>query len=188
MPLLVGLDGVQKMSKSLGNYIGINEPPKEIFGKVMSLGDDLMRTYYELTTDVPMPEVERILAGHPMEAKKFLAQTLVSMYHGEAAGREAGAEFDRVFSQREIPEEIPEVTVPASELTEAGRIWIARLITLAGMAGGTREARRLVEGGGVTLGGEKVSDPAAEVLVATGSILRVGRRRFARLVREGGGG
>jgi tyrosyl-tRNA synthetase len=187
-PLLVGLDGVQKMSKSLGNYIGVSEPPSQIFGKVMSLGDDLMRSYYELTTDVPMDEVERILAGHPMEAKKRLAETLVTMYHGEAEGAEARREFERVFSQREIPEEMPEIAVPAAEFTEGDRIWIARLITVAGMAGGTREARRLVEGGGVTLDGDRVTDPAAEVAVRTGAVLRVGRRRFARLVREGDGG
>jgi tyrosyl-tRNA synthetase len=188
MPLLVGLDGVQKMSKSLGNYIGVSEPPKEIFGKVMRITDDMMRTYYELTTDVPMEAVDRLLSGHPMEAKKHLAQTLVSMYHGEAAGEEARREFERVFSQREIPEEMPEVTVPADELTGSGRIWIARLLTLAGMAGGTREARRLVEGGGVTLDHEKITDPTAEVAVKTGAVLRVGRRRFARLVRDRGEG
>jgi tyrosyl-tRNA synthetase len=188
MPLLVGLDGVQKMSKSLGNYVGVSELPDQIFGKVMSIGDDLMRTYFELTTDIPMPEVERLLSGHPMEAKKRLAQTLVSMYHGEAAGEKARAEFERVFSQREMPEEMPDIVVPDSERAASGRIWIARLITLAGMAGGTREARRLVEGGGVTLDGDRVTDPAAEVEVRTGSVLRVGRRRFARLVRDGDGG
>jgi tyrosyl-tRNA synthetase len=166
----------------------VSEPPSQIFGKVMSLGDDLMRSYYELTTDVPMDEVERILAGHPMEAKKRLAETLVTMYHGEAEGAEARREFERVFSQREIPEEMPEIAVPAAEFTEGDRIWIARLITVAGMAGGTREARRLVEGGGVTLDGDRVTDPAAEVAVRTGAVLRVGRRRFARLVREGDGG
>lgn len=183
MPLLVGLDGVQKMSKSLGNYIGVSEPPSEIFGKTMSIGDELMRTYYELATEIPMDEVERILAGHPMEAKKRLAWTLVAMYHGKEAADEARRGFERVFSQRELPEELPEFVVPAGEFNEQGAIWIARLLTLAGLAGGTREARRLIEGGGVSIDGEKITDPAALVEVRTGTVLRVGRRRFTRLVR-----
>jgi tyrosyl-tRNA synthetase len=181
MPLLVGLDGVQKMSKSLGNYIGISEPPSAIFGKAMSISDAMMPTYFELATDVPMVEVKRLLAGHPMEAKKRLAHTLVAMYHGEAAADEAQAGFERVFSQRELPTEMAVVAVSPAELKEGGTIWIGRLLTLAGMAASTREARRLVEGGGVALDEEKITDPNADVVVRDGAVLRVGRRRFARL-------
>jgi tyrosyl-tRNA synthetase len=184
MPLLVGLDGVQKMSKSLGNYIGISEPPAQIFGKAMSISDSMMPAYYELATDVPMEEVKNLLAGHPMEAKKRLARTIVAMYHGEAAADEAQAGFERVFSQRELPTEMPDVDVPTGELKEDGTIWIGRLLTLAGMAGSTREARRLVEGGGVTLSDEKITDPNADVAVSDGAVLRVGRRRFVRIRRS----
>lgn len=184
MPILVGLDGVQKMSKSLGNYIGISEPPAEIFGKVMSIRDDLMKTYYELATEVPIDQMTQLLAGHPMEAKKHLAHTIVQMFHGIEAAEEAQAGFERVFSQRELPTEMPDVAVPTGELKEDGRIWIGRLLTLAGMAGSTREARRLVEGGGVTLSDEKITDPNADVAVSDGAVLRVGRRRFARIRRS----
>jgi tyrosyl-tRNA synthetase len=183
-PLLVGLDGAQKMSKSLGNYVGISEPPDQIFGKVMSISDDLMRTYYELTTDVPMSEVEKLLAGHPMVAKKHLAHTLVAMYHGAAAADAAQQGFERQFSQREVPEEIPDLVVPESELKDGGTIWIGRLLTLGGMASSSREARRLVEGGGVFLDSERVTDPDAAIPVRSGAVLRVGRRRYARVKTE----
>jgi tyrosyl-tRNA synthetase len=180
-PLLVGLDGVQKMSKSLGNYVGISEPPNQIFGKLMSIPDDLMATYFELATEVPMDQVQSLLAGHPMVAKKTLAGEIVRLYHDGSASEAAQAEFERVFREHALPEEIPEVQVPRSELKEDGRIWIGKLITLAGLAGGSREARRLVEQGAVTLDSEKVTDPNADVPVKAGTVLRVGRRKFVRL-------
>jgi tyrosyl-tRNA synthetase len=183
-PLLVGLDGSQKMSKSLGNYVGISEPPGQMFGKLMSITDDLMPTYFELATEVPMDQVERLLAGHPMVAKKSLAREIVQIYHGEPAAEAAQAEFEHVFSERELPEEMPEVAVPRAELKAEDRIWIGKLITLAGFAGGTREARRLVEQGGVTLDGDKILDPSSDVTVKPGAVLRVGRRKFARLTVE----
>jgi tyrosyl-tRNA synthetase len=183
-PLLVGLDGVQKMSKSLGNYVGISEPPNQIFGKLMSISDDLMPTYFELATEVPMDRVQSLLAGHPMTAKKSLAQEIVRLYHGEAAAETAQAEFERVFSEHELPEDMPEVLIPGSELKEDGQIWIGKLITLAGLAGGSREARRLVEQGAVTLNSEKVTDPNADVPVKPGVVLRVGRRKFTRLTLD----
>jgi tyrosyl-tRNA synthetase len=183
-PLLVGLDGVQKMSKSLGNYVGISEPPNQIFGKLMSISDDLMPTYFELATEVPMDRVQSLLAGHPMTAKKSLAQEIVRLYHGEAAAETAQAEFERVFSEHELPEDMPEVLIPRSELKEDGQIWIGKLITLAGLAGGSREARRLVEQGAVTLNSEKVTDPNADVPVKPGVVLRVGRRKFTRLTLD----
>lgn len=181
MPILVGLDGVQKMSKSLGNYIGVSEPPGEIFGKAMSIGDELMRSYFELATDVPMEEVETLLTGHPMVAKKRLAHELVRMYHGAEAADQAQAGFEHTFSDRQVPDEMPEVAVPAAELKEGGVIWAGKLLTLTGMAGGSREARRLIEQGGVSLDGEKITDPDADLAVADGQVLRVGRRKFARL-------
>jgi len=183
-PLLVGLDGVQKMSKSLGNYVGISEPPDQIFGKLMSIADDLMPTYFELATEMPMDQVEQLLAGHPMTAKKALAGEVVRMYHGEAAAAAAQAEFERVFSAQQMPEEIPEFRIPRSELKEDGRIWVGRLLTLTGTAPSGREAKRLVEQGGVTLGSEKLTDPNAAVSIEPGQVLRVGRRRFVRLLLD----
>jgi len=181
MPILVGLDGVQKMSKSLGNYIGVSEPPGQIFGKAMSIGDELMRSYFELATDVPMAEVEALLTGHPMVAKKRLAHELVRMYHGQEAADRAQADFEHTFSERQLPEEIPDAVLSAAELKEGGTIWAGKLLTLTGMASGSREARRLIEQGGVSLDGAKITDADADVKVQSGQVLRVGRRKFARL-------
>ena len=181
-PILPGLDGVQKMSKSLGNYVGISEPPDPMFGKLMSMPDQAMATFFELATEVPMERVEQLLSGHPMSAKKALAHEIARLYHDEAAADAAQAEFERVFSQHELPEEMPEAQISREELKEDGRIWIGKLLTLTGMAPSTREAKRLVEQGGVTLGTDKVTDPNGDVRVETGQVLRVGRRRFVRLV------
>jgi tyrosyl-tRNA synthetase len=128
-----------------------------------------------------MDQVRDLLAGHPMVAKKTLAREIVRLYHDESASEAAQAEFERVFSEHALPEEIPAVQVPRSELKEDGRIWIGKLITLAGLTGGSREARRLVEQGAVTLDSEKVTDPNADVPVKPGAVLRVGRRKFVRL-------
>ena len=187
MPLLTGLDGVQKMSKSLGNYVGIAEPPNEMFGKLMSIPDDLIPSYFELCTDVPMDQIRAIAAGmgngtvHPMDAKKRLAREIVSIYHSRKVAEEAQAEFERVFSQRELPSEMPEVHLPPSAFKE-GRIWVVRLVTLAGFASSNGEARRLVTQGAVTIDGVGIGDANAEVEVATGQTLRVGKLKFARLV------
>jgi tyrosyl-tRNA synthetase len=183
-PILVGLDGVQKMSKSLGNYVGISEPADQIFGKLMSIPDEAMPTYFELATEIPLDRVRSMLAGHPMVAKKALAHEIVRLYHDEAAAQAAQAEFERVFGEHRLPDEIPEVPIPRAELKEDGRLWIGKLLTLAGMAPSTREAKRLVEQGAVALNDEKLSDPNGEVAVETGMVLRVGRRRFARLVLD----
>ncbi|MDO8684026.1 MAG: tyrosine--tRNA ligase [Armatimonadota bacterium] len=186
MPLLPGLDGVQKMSKSLGNYIGITEAPKDMFGKAMSIPDDVMPMYYELATNVPMDEVRQIEQGisagtvHPMEAKKRLAFEITKIYHSEEAARAAQEEFERVFSQRETPTEIPEAIIPGDQFRD-GKIWIVRLLTATCMAKSNGEARRLVEQGGVTLDGERIDDMNAELQISDGQILRAGKLRFARL-------
>jgi len=186
MPLLPGLDGVQKMSKSLGNYIGITESPKDMFGKAMSIPDDIMPLYFELATELPEEEVRAIEQGlkdgslHPMEAKKRLASEIVTIYHSVEAAQAAREEFERVFSQREIPTEMPELVVPADQLQD-GSIWIIKLLTTAGMAKSNGEARRLVEQGAVTIDGERVADVNAELEIKDGRILRAGKLRFARL-------
>lgn len=186
MPILVGLDGVQKMSKSLGNYVGVTEPPKDMFGKLMSIPDELMRSYFELCTDVPLEEIDKITQGlesgklHPMDVKKRLGREIVTIYHSAEAAAEAQAEFERVFSQREIPEDMPELVLEASDL-ENGSIWAPKLLVKAGMASSNSEARRLIQQGAVTLDGERITDPSASTALVDGQILRAGKLRFARI-------
>lgn len=181
MPILPGLDGVQKMSKSLGNYIGINEPAKEMYGKTMSLPDELMLTYFELVTAVPLEELAAIrqgLAGgslHPRDAKMRLAREIVTMYHGPEAAREAEREFRQVFQQHDLPQEMPELTI------KEDRVWLPRLMVQAGLAPSTSEARRLIRQGAVKIDGERVIDPDAEIEVREGRVVQAGRRKFARL-------
>lgn len=185
-PLLVGLDGVKKMSKSIGNYIGITEDPQEIFGKAMSIPDALMPAWFLWATDLPDEETAVILdpeRTHPRDAKVALAKAVVRRYYDAAAADSAAAEFRRIFSQKEQPSDIPEFTVPGEELSE-GRIWIVRLIVLAGFAGSNGEARRVVKGGGVKIDDVKIEDEKAEVEVVPGAILKVGKRRFARLALD----
>jgi tyrosyl-tRNA synthetase len=178
MPLLIGLDGVRKMSKSFGNYIGIAEPPDEMFGKVMRIPDELMRQWFILCTDVPEHEVDAILAGHPMEAKKRLAWEIVRLYHGEKAADRARAEFERVFQQRELPSDIPTVTVPR----ELQGMPIADLLVALELVPSKNEAKRLISEGAVELNGERITDWRQVVPVRTGDIVRVGKRKFAKLV------
>ncbi len=183
MPILVGLDGVQKMSKSLGNYVGIAEDAGAMFGKLMSISDGLMPNYYTLLTDVPDAESAALIAANPMEAKKRLAGAIAATYHGDEAAAAARSEWERVFSQRQRPQEIEEKSIPADAFKEDGRIWIGRLLTAAGLAPSSREARRLVEGDAVQIEGEKITDPDAEIPFRDGMVVQVGRRRFARVVR-----
>ena len=189
MPLLVGLDGVKKMSKSLGNYIGVAEPPNEMFGKLMSISDDLMVQYFELCTDVPLPEIRQIEAElksgklHPMEAKKRLACEIVTIYHSAEVAEKAQEEFERVFSARELPSEIEPIRVPKSAFKD-GKVWIVRLLTTAGFAASNSNARRLVEQGAVTLDDEKITDVNAELPIKEGQILHVGKLKFGRIEIE----
>lgn len=183
MPILVGLDGVQKMSKSLGNYIGVSEPPQSMFDKLMSISDTAMPEYYRLLTDVPQTEFGPLTQEQPMEAKKRLASVLTRMYHSTDSAAHARDEWERVHSRREIPAEIPEVTVPAEAFKENGLITIARLLTTATLATSGREARRLAEQGGVAINGEKITNPDAEIDLQDGSVVQVGRRKFARVRR-----
>ena len=180
MPLLVGTDGVQKMSKSYENDIGISEAPNDMFGLVMSVPDAAMRDYFVLVTDFGLDEIEAELAKGPRAAKASLARRLVKMYHGEEAAAGAEAHFDRVFKNREEPEEIDELVVPGADL-EDGKIWIVDLVVRAGLAQKNNEARRKVEGGGVKIDGEKIEDPSAKVALVDGQVLRVGKKGFRRL-------
>lgn len=186
MPILEGLDGIQKMSKSLGNYIGVYESAREMFGKTMSLPDELMIRYFELVTKVSVQEVrglETLLREgkiHPRDLKMRLAREIVGIYHGPEEADKAQAEFVRMFQQKEAPDEMPEVYVGELRLPD-GRIELVTLLVSTGFAASRGEARRLIEQGGVRLRDEKVSDPLAAVDVASGDILKVGKRKFARL-------
>lgn len=187
LPILEGLDGVQKMSKSLGNYIGINESPQEMYGKTMSLPDALILRYFELVTPVSLEELAAIRAGladgslHPRDAKMRLAREIVTFYHGAEAARLAEEEFCRVFQRHELPSEVPEVKVARAGL-DGGRIWLPRLLVLAGLAASTSEARRLIQQGGVRLDNRRVEDPDLEIELNQSALLQVGKRKFARVV------
>jgi tyrosyl-tRNA synthetase len=183
MPILVGLDGVQKMSKSLNNYVGVSEPAHSMFEKLMSISDGMMPDYYRMLTEVPESTYAPLVREQPMEAKKQLAAAIAGGYHGNDAAAAARAEWERVHSARQLPEEISEVPIPADAFNPDGKIWIARLLVTAGLSGGTRDARRLVEQGGVAIDGEKVTDPDAAIDLRDGMVVQVGRRRFARVRR-----
>ncbi len=189
MPLLVGLDGVKKMSKSLGNYVGISEPPAEMFGKLMSLSDALMPMYYELCTDVAMDEVAALTdAGqtHPREAKKRLGREIITLYHGAGAAQAADDEFERVHKEHQVPDDMPDFAVPAEICDADGHVRVSALLVAAGLAPSSGEAKRLVLQGGVSIDGEKITDAAASVLVQTGQVIKVGRNRFVRLMAPAG--
>lgn len=187
MPILNGTDGAAKMSKSLGNYIGISESPQEQFGKVMSIPDSLMREWFELCTDLPAHEITLLCDStqtHPRAAKERLAIEIVTGYHSAEAAAAAVADFKRRFSDGLLPEHIEDVPV-SSDLITDGRIGILNLIKSAGFAASTSEARRLVEGGGVLLAGCKITDPRLQVTLAEKPILQVGKRRVARMIPPG---
>ncbi len=185
-PLLVGLDGTEKMSKSLGNAIGITDPPEEMYGKVMSVPDSLIPHYLEFCTEVPLDEVQsvahRLAEGtvHPRDAKARLAREIVRLWHGAKAAEAAEAAFRRVFVNKELPEQIPEGLISRDELVQ-GKARVAKLLVLLGLAESNSEARRLISQGGVSIDGTRVRDIDTEVVVQDGLILRVGRRRFAKV-------
>ena len=181
-PLLIGLDGSDKMSKSLGNYIGVDESAKEMFGKAMSIPDALMRDYLTLLTDLRDEEINGLLGAqtHHREAKERLAREIVEQYHGADAADEQAAEFRKVFSQKELPSDMPDLELEGDEVGEGG-IGLIALIRKAGFAPSNSEARRLIQQGGVSLDGEVINDPNASVCPADGTVLKVGKRRFKQI-------
>jgi len=174
MPLLVGLDGVNKMSKSLNNYVGINEPAGEQFGKLMSASDDLMITYYELLTDIDLDEVK---AMHPMEAKKRLAAEIVERFHGHGEGQKAREAFEKQFSKGELPENIPEATLAG----EAGSLWVVHALAQAGLTQSNGEAIRLIRQGALSVDGEKIADKDCRLEAGGPYLIKLGKRKFLRL-------
>lgn len=186
MPILEGTDGVQKMSKSLGNTIGITESPQEMFGKVMSIPDALMPRYFELLTDVPMEEIERMekaagsSQGSPREWKARLGELIVGSYHGDEAGRKARENFDHVFREKQAPLEIAEYLVPI-DLLRDGRVVMSKLLVSSGLIPSVREAKRLLAQGGVEVDGKGISGENIAVHVSDGMVLQAGKRKFIRL-------
>ncbi len=182
VPLIEGTDGVRKMSKSYGNAIGVAEPPREMFGKLMAISDALMPRYFELLTDRASEEIARLSGpdSNPRESKEALARDVVARFHGvEAAAREA-EEFRRVFSERQSPTEVSDVEVPTAAFKN-GAIWVVRLLVSLGFASSNGEARTLVKQGAVEIDGKRVSDDSSDVPLKDGALLRVGRHRFVRL-------
>jgi tyrosyl-tRNA synthetase len=189
VPLLEGTDGVQKMSQSIGNYVGIDEPADQMFGKLMSIPDGLIAKYVLLCTDGGAEEAARIEAGlaagslHPNEAKRAMARAVVDLYHGEGAGAEAEARFDLVHREHETPVDVEEATIPEEAIRD-GRVWLPRLLVAAGFSPSNAQARRDIEAGAVRLDGDQVTDPHLELAPRdlAGKVLSVGRRKFVRLV------
>ncbi|EGK70655.1 Tyrosyl-tRNA synthetase, TyrRS [Methyloversatilis universalis FAM5] len=183
MPLLEGLDGVNKMSKSLGNYIGVSEPANEIFGKVMSVSDDLMWRYYDLLSFRSTEEIAAFrqdIAGgrNPRDVKVLLAQELVGRFHGQAAAEAALADFESRFRQGGIPEDLQDTVLD----TAGAGIAIAQALKAAGLTGTTSEALRMIDQGGVRLDGDKISDRGLVLAAGMSVVAQVGKRKFARLV------
>jgi tyrosyl-tRNA synthetase len=184
MPLLEGLDGINKMSKSLGNYIGVTDTPKDMFGKIMSISDELMLRYYELLSHVSIDELKKLKEGltknnvHPKECKKSLAGEIVARYHGEQAAIKAKEEFEHIFKNKGLPDDIPVFNLKNNE-----EIWLPGLMKEAGLAKSTGEGIRLVKQGGVSVNSEKWTDPNKN-LPAGEYLLRVGKRRFLKIVAK----
>ena len=186
MPLLEGLDGVQKMSKSLGNYIGITEAPDEMFGKLMSISDDLMWRYFELLSFRPMSEIEKFReqiagGGNPRDIKFLLGIEIVDRFHGAGEGVKARDSFIERFQKGALPENLAELTVTA---TEGGGIGLALLLKEAGLVASTSEGMRMVKQSAVKIDGEKASDPRQEIPRGTNAVFQVGKRRIARVTVE----
>ena len=189
LPLLEGTDGIQKMSKSYGNYIGLTDAPEDMFGKVMSIPDELMIKYYRLASSVPVDEIDAIEQGlandelHPNKVKRALARNIVASYYDEDIAQSAENEFDVVFKKHEIPDDVPTF---AADLTpnDDGLVYVAKLLVDAGMAASAGEARRLIDGGGVKVNGQALAPKLynVEPAMLEGATIQVGKRKFAKLV------
>ncbi len=183
MPLLEGLDGINKMSKSLGNYIGINEPPDEIFGKIMSISDELMLRYYELLSDLSLLQLEKLKTGikdgtvHPMEAKKSLGREIVMRYHGPTAALAAEENFVKRFRDNQVPDGMECITLTV----EGGKTLLCKVLAETGLVKSNSEGRRAIQQGGVKVNTQKVSDENLELTGGRQYILQVGKRRFVKV-------
>jgi len=184
LPVLAGVDGSQRMSKSLGNYIGIDEPANETYGKAMSVPDELIYPYFELISDVSLSELKEIQkqlkdpSVNPRDIKKYLARTIVKMYHGEKASDEAEKAFEKIFVDKDLPDDMPEFTFDKSSYR------IDDLLIQTKTADSKSNARRLIQQGGVSINGEKISDPFATIELNSEIVLKVGKRKFAKIYQQ----
>jgi tyrosyl-tRNA synthetase len=174
MPLLEGIDGVKKMSKSYGNYVGITEPPGEMFGKIMSISDQLMVKYYELLTEENLAKVRKM---RPRRAKAELAKKIVQKYYGQAEAKEAEQEFEKVFVRRDFPDKIKEIRIPEK------KIWVVDLLVKAGLSTSKNEAKRMIAQGGVKINQKRIEDCDIDLLMDKEYIVQVGKRKFRRIIR-----
>lgn len=187
MPILIGLDGKAKMSKSSGNYVAVDDPPSQMFGKLMSIPDELIVSYAELASDIPESRIsqmrELLAAGdvNPMGLKKELAASITETYNGPGSGEEARKEFEQVFSKGGLPDDIPELDCSGRE---GEALWIVPLLTEAGLTKSNGEARRLIQSGAVSIEGEKVEDIDLRVDIGDSLVIKVGKRRFLRLTKK----
>jgi tyrosyl-tRNA synthetase len=178
MPILVGLDGKEKMSKSKGNYIGVTDEPNDMFGKVMSISDEMMENYYTLLTDFPAEKISELVNSaktHPKEAKVLLGKTIVAHLYNQEAADAAAAHFEKVFAQKQLPDEIPEFELAKEPISVKQLLLTCKLVETGG------EAKRLCAAGGVSIDSNKVSDPNLQVTPSNGMIIQVGKRKFAKI-------
>jgi len=178
MPILVGLDGKEKMSKSKDNYIGVTDEPKDMFGKVMSISDGMMENYFTLLTNLTTEKIAELVSPdktHPKQAKVLLGKTIVAQFYDKSAAQTAAAEFDKVFAQGQLPDEIPEVEIPAEPIAASKVLLACELVSSGG------EAKRMIKQSAASIDGKKLNDPNAEITPKDGMVIRVGKRKFARL-------
>ncbi len=178
MPILVGLDGTEKMSKSKGNYVGVTDQPNDMFGKIMSISDDMMENYFTLLTDLPTDKIAELTDSsktHPKDAKVLLGKTIVTQFYNEATAQLAAAEFEKVFAKKQLPDDIPEFELPEELISVKQLLLACKLVETGG------EAKRMCSQSAVTIDGQKVTDPNAEITPKDGTVIQVGKRRFAKI-------
>lgn len=178
MPILVGLDGKEKMSKSKGNYIGVTDKPEDMFGKVMSISDEMMENYYTLLTDISAEKIAELIdpsKTHPKEAKVLLGKNIIAQFYDEAAADAAALNFEKVFAQNQVPDDMPEIEIAVEAITAAKLIVHCKLVASGG------EAKRMVKQGGVKVNDNKVTDPNQQITPESGMVVQVGKRKFAKL-------
>jgi tyrosyl-tRNA synthetase len=178
MPILVGLDGKEKMSKSKGNYIGVTDEPNDMFGKVMSISDDMMENYFTLLTGLEAEKIAELVdpdRTHPKKAKVLLGKTIVADFYDQVAAKAAAAHFEKVFAQKQLPDDIPEIEIPGAPISAAKLVVHCRLVP------SSSEAKRMIKQSAVTIDGNKVTDPNGEITPTTGMVVQVGKRKFAKV-------
>lgn len=178
MPMLVGLDGKEKMSKSKGNYIGVTDEPNEMFGKVMSISDEMMENYFTLLTDIDGERIAELIdpeRSHPKESKVLLGKTIVGQFYDEAAGEAAAQHFDQVFSQSQLPDDMPDIEISGDPIAAGKLITYCKLVASGG------EAKRMIKQGGAKINDEKLTDANSQISPEDGMVVQVGKRKFARL-------